>query len=271
MSRRSTDRKMFMNTILTIVRNRELIWEVALRDLKGGSKGAVLGVLWIVINPFIQVVAYVTIVSLLFRIRLDGSMGTFDYASYVLAGMIPWQILAKSITDAPMLIRSNTDIVKQIIYPIETLPLTNLLMSCFGGCIQLLVLFTILLFTNRVAWTLILFPVALFFLLLFLLGISWILSIAGVVFKDLRDIVGVLMTLLIYFSPVILQESMTGSSLWRYVMVNPLSHIIISFRDIFLGSFHLWSWIIFLGYSIGVFLLGNFAMRKAKQIINEYI
>jgi len=76
------------------------------------------------------------------------------------------------------------------------------------------------------------------FLLLFILGTSWILSIAGVVFKDLKDIVGVLMTLLIYFSPVILHESMTGSTLWQYVMLNPLSHIVISFRDTFLGHFH---------------------------------
>ena len=244
---------------------------MALRDLKGGSKGAVLGVLWVVINPFIQVVAYVVIVSFLFKIKLHDRMGPFDYATYVLSGMIPWQILAKSMTDAPMLIRSNTDMVKQIIYPIETLPLTSLLLSCFGGCVQLLVLVTILLFTNQVEWTLILFPFAFFFLLLFILGISWILSIAGVVFKDLKDIVGVLMTLLIYFSPVILHESMTGPVLWQYVLLNPLSHIVISFRDVFLGNFHLSSWIIFLSQSIGAFLLGNFAMVKAKQLINEYI
>lgn len=262
---------MALRTMFLIWQNRELIWEMALRDLKGGSKGAVLGVLWVVINPFIQVVAYVVIVSFLFKVKLHDRMGPFDYATYVLSGMIPWQILTKSITDAPMLIRSNTDIVKQIIYPLETLPLTSLLMSCFGGVIQLLVLLTILLFTNHLEWTLILLPVAFFFLLLFILGMSWILSIAGVVFKDLKDIIGVLMTLLIYFSPVILHESMTGSALWQYVMFNPLSHIIISFRDVFLGNFHLSSWIFFLTQSIGAFLLGNVAMLKAKQVINEYI
>jgi len=86
-------RSAFVDTILTIVRNRELIWEVALRDLKGGSKGAILGVLWIIINPFIQVVAYVVIVSLVFKVKLNEPMGPFGYATYVLSGMIPWQIL----------------------------------------------------------------------------------------------------------------------------------------------------------------------------------
>ncbi len=102
-------RGVVLNNMLTNIRNSELIWEMALGDLKGGSKGAVLGVLWVVINPFIQVAAYVVIVSFLFKVKLYGRTGIFDYATYVLAGMIPWQILGKSMTDAPMLIRASAE------------------------------------------------------------------------------------------------------------------------------------------------------------------
>ena len=130
---------MVLKTIFSILENRELIWEMAFRDLKGTNKGAILGFLWVGISPLIQVAAYVIIVSFIFRVKLNSNAGPFDYALYVLSGMIPWQVMTRSISEAPMLIRSNTEIVKQVIYPIETLPLTNLLVGSFGGLVNLIV------------------------------------------------------------------------------------------------------------------------------------
>ncbi len=262
---------LYFKPILTIFEKRELIWEMALRDLKGGGKGAILGILWVVINPLIQVFAYVIIVSFIFKAKFSNDSGPFDYALYVLSGMIPWQILSRSITEAPMLIRSNTEIVKQVIYPIETLPLTNLLVSSFGAFINFIVFLFLFLIKGNISWTVILLPILLLFLLLFILGISWVFSISGVLLKDLKEIVNVAMMLLIYFSPVIINDSMVGGSLWRWIMLNPLSHIVIPFRDVFWGNFHLWSWIIFIVMSIAVFFLGTLVITKAKRLINEYI
>jgi lipopolysaccharide transport system permease protein len=262
---------MVSKTLSIILDNRELIWEMAIRDLKGTSKGAILGFLWIGISPLIQTAAYVIIVSFIFKARLNSSAGTFDYALYVLSGMIPWQIMTRSISEAPMLIRSNTEIVKQVIYPIETLPLTNLLVGSFGGLVNLVVLLVMFLMVGHLRWTLIFLPLPIFFLLLFILGISWMFSVTGVLLKDLREIVTVILMLMVYFSPVIVSDSMVGGSLWQIIMLNPLSHIIICFRDIFWGEFHFWSWVVFLFMSTAVFLLGHYIITKAKRIINEYI
>jgi len=262
---------MHLKTISSILENRELIWEMAIRDLKGTSKGAVLGFLWVAINPLIQVAAYVIIVSFIFKVRLNSSAGTFDYALYVLSGMIPWQIITRSISEAPMLIRSNTEIVKQVIYPIETLPLTSLLVSSFGGLVNFIIFLVFFLFIGHVKWTLIFLPIPIFFLLLFILGISWIFSVTGVILKDLREIVTVFLTLMVYFSPVLINDSMVDGSIWQVIMLNPLSHIIVSFRDTFWGSFHSWSWVIFLSMSTAAFLLGHLVITKTKRIINEYI
>jgi lipopolysaccharide transport system permease protein len=244
---------------------------MTVRDLKGTSKGAILGFLWVVINPLVQVAAYVLIVSILFRVKLNSDAGPFDYVLYVLSGMIPWQIMTRSISEAPMLIRSNTELVKQVIYPIETLPLTTLLVGSFGGLVNFMVFLVLFLIGGNVKWTLILLPFPILSLLLFLLGMSWIFSIAGVILKDLREIVTVIMMLLVYFSPVIVNDSIVGTTVWKMIMFNPLSHVVISFRDIFWGSFHPWSWVIFLGMSMVVFLLGNLLITKAKRFINEYI
>jgi lipopolysaccharide transport system permease protein len=261
---------MALNTMTSILENRELIWQMALRDLKGGSKGTLLGLLWIAISPLVQVTAYVIIVSFIFKAKLSGDASPFDYSLFVLSGMIPWQIMSRSICEAPMLIRSNTELVKQVIYPIETLPLTNLLVGSFGGAVNFTVFLILFAVAGKLEWTLVFLPLHLFFLLIFLLGISWIFSIAGVILKDLREIVSVMMMLLIYFSPVIIGGSMVGGKIWSFILLNPLSHIIISFRDVLWGSFHPWSWLIFLVVSIGIFILGQIVITKAKKLINEY-
>ena len=260
-----------LRTIFSILKNRELIWEMSLKDLKGGSKGTLLGVLWLALSPLIQVTAYVVIVSFLFKARLSGDSGPFDYALYVLSGMIPWQLLARSINEAPTLIRSNTELVKQVIYPIETLPISNLLVGSFGGLINFVVFLFLFFISGNGSWSVFLLPIPLLFLFLFILGLSWIFSISGVILKDLKEIVTIIMGLLVYFSPVIVSDSMVGETIWSWILLNPLSHIIISFRDIFWGTFHLWSWVIFLGMSIVIFLSGELFITKAKRLINEYI
>ena len=201
---------MYLKPVLAIVQNRELIWEMALRDLKGLNKGSFLGYSWLVISPMIQVAAYVIIVSFVFRARLNGSAGPLDYALYVLSGMIPWQIVTRSIQESPSLIRERMDIVKQVIYPIETLPLNSLLTSSFGSFVSFFLFLVLSAIEGKLHWSYFLLPFPSFLLLFFVVGLSWIFSIAGVIFKDLREIVGVTLGLLVYLSPVVLSESMVG-------------------------------------------------------------
>jgi lipopolysaccharide transport system permease protein len=262
---------MYFRTIFSILDNKELIWELVLRDLKGLNKGAFLGYLWLVINPLVQVTAYVIIVSFVFRTRLTTDTGPLGYALYVLSGMIPWQMMTKAIQESPSLIRERMDLVKQVIYPIETLPLNSLLISSVGSLVALCLFLVLSLLNGSGHWTYFFLPLPLFLLIVFVLGVSWIFSIVGVLIKDLQEIVTVVLVLAIYFSPVILSESMVGNRIWPYILWNPLSHIIICFRDIFNADLHLWSWIIFAGMSFVVFLMGGWVITRTKLLINEYI
>ncbi|MDP8219599.1 MAG: ABC transporter permease, partial [Candidatus Theseobacter exili] len=164
---------------------------MALRDLKALNKGSFLGCFWLIISPLIQVCAYVFIVSFIFKKRMNDGSGTFQYAIYVLSGMIPWQVLTRTLQQSPMLIRQRMELVKQIIYPIETLPISNLITSSLGLCVSFLVFFILSAFSHNLYWSWILLPIPLCLLVLFVLGVSWAFSIIGVIVKDLREIVTV--------------------------------------------------------------------------------
>lgn len=262
---------MLTRTIYPIIYNRELIWEMTIRDLKGVNKGALLGYSWLIISPLVQVLSYVVIVSFIFKVRLGDNTGPLDYALYVLSGMIPWQIVTKSLQDAPSLIRERMELVKQVIYPIETLPLNSLLASSIGSLTSLLVFIVLTAMTKGLHWSYLFLPIPFALLVMLVLGASWIFSILGVLIKDLREIVGVTLSLLVYASPVVVSETMVGDSLWAYIKLNPLTHIVICFRDIFGASFHPSSWVIFVCVSIGAFTLGGWVMWRTKLLINEYI
>jgi lipopolysaccharide transport system permease protein len=255
----------------SLFRHRELVWEMSLRELRGGTQGAILGWLWIVLRPLIQTAAYVVVVSLVFRAKLPDGGGPFDYVIYVLSGMVPWQVLTKTLELAPSLIRERMELVKQIIYPIETLPLTGLVAGSVGSLVSLGIYLILALATNQATWAWLLLPIPTVILVAFVVGTSWTFMIAGVLIKDLREIVALALNLLVYLSPVVASPSMVGPKAWSVLMWNPLTHFVICFRDVFRAEFHATSWIVSSVLALAALMLGSWTIRKTKILINEYI
>lgn len=243
---------------------------MSLKDLKSLNKGAILGMLWVILNPLILVGAYVIIVSFVFKVKGSGD-SHFDYAIYVLSGMIPWQLITRSLQAAPVLVRQKMEIVKQVIFPIEVLPLTTLASTFVGLSVSLIIFLFLSLFNGSIQLTWLLLPIPLFFLILFIVGVSWAFSIIGVIVKDLKEIISVTLGLLVYLSPVIAKKDMVGEKVWDLIYLNPLTHPVICFRDIFYADFHLNSWIFFILMSLLSFFIGAIIINKTKVLINEYI
>lgn len=251
--------------------NRVLALEMAKKDLYGLNKGAFLGVLWLVARPLIQVAVYVTLISVVFDVATDSSGSRFDYVIYVLAGMPPWQVLSKAFEEAPSLIRSRLELVKQVIYPIETLPLTAIAVGSVGAIVNLTVLFVIMALTGELRWTTFLLPIPIIITLAFAVGVSWIAMVAGVVIKDLREIIGVILGLLVYLSPVVMREGMVSDQVWTMIEYNPLTHFVLIFRDPLEGTFHPESYLMSIVLAAVAIVIGGFVITKAKLKINEHI
>lgn len=262
---------MIKGLLASIIDNRQLILEMTKRDLMSLNKGSIIGWLWVVINPLIQTGAYILIVSFIFKTRLNSDAGTFDYALYILSGMIPWQILTRSLQNAPTIIRMRMEFVKQVIYPIETLPLSTILMGSVGSMISFAIFLILSLISGNVNWSFILIPIPFLLLIIFSLGVSWVFSILGIIIKDLREIVTVFFSLIIYLSPVVVNENICGPKLWKIILINPLAHIVICFRDVFNGTLHIQSWIIFITITAFFGISGALVMKKFKIKINEFI
>lgn len=261
----------FSEVVSSLFKHRRFAFAMAAREFRSANRGALLGYGWLVLRPFIQVAAYVAIITYVFEVRLGLGAGRFEYVLYVLSGLVAWQALQRALEDAPSLIRDRIEMLKQTVYPLETLPLSTLITSSLGPAIGMLVYLVVAIFTESLAWSVLLLPIPIVLFAILALGMSWIMMIAGVVLKDLREIVSVIMGLLVFFSPVIITEEMVGERLWNILLLNPIAHVVISFRDVFTGEFHFLSWVVFSSSAALAFLLGAIIITRMKLLINEYI
>jgi len=251
--------------------NWQFACAMAGRDALALNRGSLLGLAWLAVRPLIQVGAYVVIVSYVFQTRLGEQQGRFDYVLYVLSGLVVWQMVQRALEDAPSLLRDRMDIVKQMAYPIETLPVTTMLAHVTAPAVGLCTYMVLALVSGKLTWSCLLLPVPALLLAALLLGLSWSMMIVGVVIKDLREVIAVILGLLVYVSPVLVAESMVSDTMWVLLMLNPLAHVVIAFRDVLLGTFHPSSWAVFAVMSMGSLLFGAWLLDHMKQTINEYL
>jgi lipopolysaccharide transport system permease protein len=253
----------------SVWRHRQFAVAMAVRDMKGSLHGAVLGTAWLVIRPMVQIGAYLFIVLKVFRVSLAEFETASQYLVHVLSGMLAWVALQRCLEEAPSLVRDRMEVIKQITYPVETLPASAVIPSLIPPAVVLLALVALLAGGARVPANLAGLPLAVLLLAGFMTGASWLLMIAGAVLRDLKEIIGVLMGLAVYASPVFITERMVTPPVWTAIQANPLSHVVFCFQDVFTGTLHPWSWMLFALMTAGTLVLGAWLTSKAKLALAE--
>lgn len=218
------------------------------REIVGRYRGSFLGLLWSFINPILMLAIYTFIFGVVFKIRLDQETSAyyddkFAFALLLFAGLIIFNLFSECISRAPTLILTNVNYVKKIIFPLEILPLVTLGSALFHAGISFLVLLGFLLIIDHsIHWTLIYVPIIVFPLLLLIMGLSWLLTSIGVFVRDIGQFIGLVLTILLFMSPIFYPASALPESVRDYLFLNPLTFIIEQIRGVILFG-HLPDWI----------------------------
>lgn len=256
--------------VRSLFRLRAFILSMAAKEMRGLHRGAIFGIGWFVLRPLIYVCAFVAILTQLFNVR-TGDSGNLAYAGYILSGLVIWTALQQQLSEAPSLMRDRNEFLKQIAYPIETLPCVSLLANAAAPIVGLFVYVVFAIFAGTFSWTLIFLPIPLLLISVMLIGVSWLMMMVGLVFRDLREIVGLLLSIMIYASPVLLSEKMVPPDIWNLLLLNPLAHPIICVRDVLVGELHISSWIVLTALALFCFVFGALVLDRLRLRINEYL
>ncbi len=195
------------------------------REVVSKYKGSIFGALWILITPLLMLAIYTFVFSVVFNARWGTtSVNRLDFALFVFSGLIFFNFFAESLARSPSLVLENISFVKKVVFPTEILPFIVILGSLFGAVVNFIILLLIYLLVNGLPpATALFFPLVFLPLLIFTLGVCWLLSSLGVFIRDLKPAIGILITMIMFLCPIFYPISAVPAEFQKLMLINPLA------------------------------------------------
>lgn len=249
-------------------RHRWLIWELTKREHTDRYAGSLLGPLWAVGHPLVMMVVYIAIFSYVFKLKIGGTAELpLDYATYLMAGYLPWIACQESMNKASSVIASNANLVKQVVFPVEVLPIKGAFASAVTQLVGTLLLMAYTVVGQKaVLPTYGLIPVVLLAQLAAMVGVSLLLGAVGAYFRDLKELVQVGTVVGVYLMPVFYLPAWVPDVFRPLLYVNPFSYMVWCYQDVFYYGRveHPAAWAVFMAGAVVTLRLGLWAFQRAK-------
>jgi lipopolysaccharide transport system permease protein len=228
--------KLLASPLRTIAQNHRLIGSMARRDILARYRGSFGDVFWTILNPLLLMATYFFVFGIVLQSRFGPDQSRTGFALYFLAGMLPWLAFSEPVGRAAYVILEHRNFVKKLVFPLDTLPVnqvvSGLVTELFGAGVFVAGL---LIIRHSVPAAVLWLPVLLIPQLLFTLGICWFLAALGVYMRDLGQIMALVLTMWFFITPICYQESTALSPVISAVMrKNPLYVLVRGYRAVFL-------------------------------------
>lgn len=245
-----------------------LLKELIIRDLKIKYRRSVLGYLWSILNPLMLMGVLTIVFSTMFRFDIP------NYPVYLLTGQLLFGFYSEATNMAMTSILGGASLIKKVYLPKYIFPVSRVL-SSFTTMLFSLVALVIVMALTRAEYhiTAILLPIVLLYILVFSIGMSLILSVMVVFFRDVQYLYGVFLTALNYLTPIFYPASMLPSWLKELMVLNPMYNFIEMFRKIMLyGQWPtLTEHLICIAFAIGGLVLGVYVFKRNQKDFILYI
>ena len=207
---------------------RELLKTNISKEIRGKNKGAWLGIVWSWLNPLLMLLVYSLIFPLILRIQID------NYALFLIIALIPWTFFTNAIQIGAGCIVNDANVLKKVYFPREILPISVVISGAITFLITCIILLFFIVFSSvGFSWHLVFFPIILIILVMFILGITFITSSVTVYVRDLEHLIQIAITVLFYATPIVYTIDMIPLEYQWVLGLNPMTHFIDAFRDIF--------------------------------------
>jgi len=213
---------------LSLWTNRTLVARLVVRDIQNRYRGTMLGLAWALGVPLATVAVYLIVFVHVLSVQWNGGNGpTGEYALILFASVIVFNFFAECLNRAPGLMLEDTSYIKKVVFPLEILPWVSIFVALFhsflSACILLACYLALLGLPPLSALAA---PMACLPLVLFTLGLSWLFSALGVYLRDLRPLVNVATTFMLFLSPVFYPLSAVKGLGRTLFCLNPLTQVL---------------------------------------------
>lgn len=242
MERKTTSRfRQFINLPIELVQNRTLIGNLAKNDFKTRFAGSYLGVIWAFVQPIVTVVVYWFVFTVGLR---QGRPSGHPFVLWLMAGLVPWFFFSEALNGGTNALIEYNYLVKKVVFNIDILPLVKVLSAIFVHVI--FTAFTIVLcWCNGYIPSVYLLQIIYYMICNFLLvlGLAYFTSAVVVFFRDLTQIVNIVLQIGMWMTPIMWNISdilVNHPTLAKVFKLNPMYYIVDGFRNALLD--HIWFW-----------------------------
>lgn len=230
-----TGRRGETSTLRQLVASRELVRTLTLRDLKARYRGSLFGFFWSLANPLLLLAVY----SAVFTYLLRGARGDIEpYGVFLATGLFPWIWTSGALQEAADSLTVNSGLIRKSVFPVEVLPVVVVLSHFVHFVLALPVLAGAFLVARWFGyepggWHALLVPLLLAVHLVALSGLALGVAALTVHFKDVRDLLANVLTLLFFLAPILYPLSLIASPWVRGVIhLNPYTPYTLAYQDL---------------------------------------
>lgn len=224
-------------------RQRELLWQLTIREIESYFRGSSLGKIWAVVVPLFMLGMYTLVFGVVLHVHWPGKQrNEWEMALLYFSGLILSTFFVESVTRAPLLLQQTPSFVKKVVFPLEILPWVliggTLFRAAIGACV-LSVYY--LLLEGLPPWSAVIVPLAVVPLVFATLGLAWIFTAIGVYVRDLRHAMTVIMPAMMFLAPIFFPLSAVPASVRPIFLLNPLTFPVETIRAaLFFGTWPDW-------------------------------
>lgn len=260
----------------TIFEKNSMIMSLAKSDFKKRFVGSFFGLVWMFVQPLATVLVYTLIFQVGFR--STPPLANVPYVVWLICGLVPWFYFQDTLLQTTNCLYEYNYLVKKVVFNVELLPIIKLVSVGFSHIAFLIILF-IALFISRIPFSFTYFLVIYysFALSVLSLGISYFTSAINVFFKDMSQIVAILLQFGIWMCPIMYDERLfEGRAVFvlKLLKFNPIYYIVKGYRNCLLGesfisfnSLTIYYWIV----TLVIFILGYKLFDKLKDDFSDVL
>jgi lipopolysaccharide transport system permease protein len=249
---------------------RELIYFLTWRDIKVRYKQTAIGVAWAVLQPVALMVVFTLFFGRLAKIPSEG----IPYPLFAYAGLLPWQIFSRSITDSANSLVKDQRLIAKVYFPRIIVPLAATLAATLDFFIAASLLIVLMIFYGVVPGpTIAALPIFLLLMVLTALGIAFWLSALNVEYRDVTYLMPFLNQFLLFLTPVVYPSTLVPSSLRVFYGLNPMVGVVDGFRWSLFGVGEGLSsmFLLSVGIAVGLFVSGILWFRHKEVTFVDVI
>ncbi len=213
-----------------LVEYRDLLITMSRRDLLLRYKQTIMGFGWAILMPFTYMIVFTVIFTRVVPLKTD-----VPYPIYSYTGLLPWNFFASSLRFAVGTLVTNRTLVTKVYFPREILPFSVILVSLVDFGVGAILLAGLMVYYKvAITWAILFLPVVLAVQILFTAGVTLLLSMANLFFRDVKYLIEIVITLWMFATSVVYPVDRVGGREGALLALNPMTPIIDAYRAVVL-------------------------------------